>query len=382
VYWDAGYNGGYDRINKLANPQDFEGRWNHWAFTKNCATGEMKIFLNGVQWHVGVNLDNLMPDIQRFSIGGATGWSNFYNGSVDEFAVFNVALDEITIAEWMNRDLTSDHPFWNNLQVYYHFDENDGEQVLDASGHGHHAWMHGNADRVSYEGNELFRNTEISNVRPILQMKKGIYESHIAIQESSVQEILPPVSVVEFGSENYGVVPVSVSYGWNVQSSYTITAAGDTVNVVQVPLEYTLTNSDFSYWQRPFEIINRYELNRFITMYGIQLDLGTDGWTWVVDVTDWEPLLRDSVELEAGNWQELLDMKFVFIEGTPAREVKRVERLWDTNQGLSNFDNAVIAKTVVKEEGEESRGVLQQPTERKGGRCRALVLGYYAGMCR
>jgi len=362
VYWDAGYNGGYDRINKLANPQDFEGRWNHWAFTKNCATGEMKIFLNGVQWHVGVNLDNLMPDIQRFSIGGATGWSNFYNGSVDEFAVFNVALDEITIAEWMNRDLTSDHPFWNNLQVYYHFDENDGEQVLDASGHGHHAWMHGNADRVSYEGNELFRNTEISNVRPILQMKKGIYESHIAIQESSVQEILPPVSVVEFGSENYGVVPVSVSYGWNVQSSYTITAAGDTVNVVQVPLEYTLTNSDFSYWQRPFEIINRYELNRFITMYGIQLDLGTDGWTWVVDVTDWEPLLRDSVELEAGNWQELLDMKFVFIEGTPAREVKRVERLWDTNQGLSNFDNAVIAKTVVKEEGEESWKLLTTNT--------------------
>ncbi len=362
VYWDAGYSGDFDRINKLANTQDFEGRWNHWAFTKNCTTGEMKIFLNGVLWHTGVNLDNLMLDIQRFSIGGATGWSNFYNGSVDEFAVFNVALDESTIAQWMRRSLTSNHPFWSNLQVYYPFNENDGEQVLDASGNGHHAWMHGNADRISYRGDELYRNAQINNIRPLLQLKKGVYESHLEIQSVSVQEVLPPVSIVEFGAEDYSVVPVSVTYDWNFQSTYTITPDGDTVNIQLVPTGYTLNNSDFSYWQRPFEIINRYELNRFITMYGIQLDLGADGWTWVVDVTDWEPLLRDSVELEAGNWQELLDMKFLFIEGTPARDVKRVERLWDTNQGLSNFDNAVTAKMVGKEEGEESWKLLTTNT--------------------
>ena len=362
VYWDAGYSGGYDRINKLANAQDFEGRWNHWAFTKNCGTGEMKIFLNGVLWHTGLNLDNLMLDIQRFSIGGATGWSNFYNGSVDEFAVFNVSLDEATIASWMHRDITPEHPYWSNLQVYYPFDENDGEQILDASGNGHNAWIHGNADRISYRGDELYRNAQVGSIRPLLQLKKGVYQSQLVLQTNSVQEILPPVSIVEFGTDDYSVVPVSVSYDWNVQLSYTITADGDTVSVTQVPAEYTLNNSDFSYWQRPFEVINRYELNRFITMYGIQLDLGTDGWTWVVDVTDWEPLLRDSVELEAGNWQELLDMKFLFIEGTPARDVKRVERVWDTNQGLSNFDNAVTAKTIVKQEGEESWKLLTTNT--------------------
>lgn len=38
-------------------------------------------------------------------------------------------------------------------------------------------------------------------------------------------------------------------------------------------------------------------------MYGINLTLGTDGWTWIVDVTDLAPLLRDSVELEEGNWK-------------------------------------------------------------------------------
>jgi hypothetical protein len=362
VYWDAGYDGGYDRINKLASAGDFEGQWNHWAFTKNCTTGEMKIFLNGQLWHTGSNLDNFMLDIQRFSIGGATSWSNFYNGSIDEFAVFNVALDEATIADWMTKDLAPSHPFWTNLQVYYSFNEEDGEMVMDASGNGHHAWIHGNADRISYAAHERFRNAEIHSNRPIIRFMKGDYLSHIDTLQTSVQTTVPPVSIVEYGTQDYAPVPLSITYGWPVQQEYTITATGDTIDGIIVPVEYVLNNTDFEYWQRPFEVINRYELNRFITMYGIQLDLGADGWTWVVDVTDWEPLLRDSVELEAGNWQELLDMKFLFIEGTPARDVLRVERLWDTNQGLNNFDNAVTAKTITKGAGEESWKLLTTNT--------------------
>ena len=73
----------------------------------------------------------------------------------------------------------------------------------------------------------------------------------------------------------------------------------------------------------PFEVVDRYELYRYITPYGIGLDLDEDGWSWWYDVTDYMHLLRDSVQLEAGNWQELLDLKFHFIEGEPAREVLR-----------------------------------------------------------
>lgn len=71
----------------------------------------------------------------------------------------------------------------------------------------------------------------------------------------------------------------------------------------------------------------RYELARYITPYGIGLDLG-DGWQWVVDVTDYAPLLHDSVTIEAGNWQEQLDLKFVMIEGTPPRDVIDIQNLW------------------------------------------------------
>ena len=36
---------GYDRINKSVPVEDFEGKWSHWAFTKNTSTGEMSICL-------------------------------------------------------------------------------------------------------------------------------------------------------------------------------------------------------------------------------------------------------------------------------------------------------------------------------------------------
>ena len=362
VYWDAGNNGGYDRINKLAAEGDYEGRWNHWAFTKNCSTGSMKIYLNGVLWHSGSNLDNLMLDIQRFSIGGATGWSNFYNGSVDEFAVFNRELDATVIADWMKRDITTDHPNWADLQVYYSFNETDGEQVLDGSGHNHHAWVHGNAARVLHRGGELFRNAEVSATRPVLRLTSGEFVTHQEVQTVTVNEAIPPVSVVTFEVDDYVPVVSQVDYAWIAGETYVIGSTGDTISVVPVAPEYTLNNEVFDYWQTPFEIVNRYELNRFITPYGIQLDLGSDGWTWVVDVTDWAPLLRDSVELESGNWQELLDMKFVFIEGNPARDVLRVERVWDTNQGLSNFDNVVQTKTISKNPGEAMWKLLSTTT--------------------
>jgi hypothetical protein len=353
VYWDAGNDGaGYDRIDKLAQTTNYEGKWNHWCFTKNTSTGSMKIYLNGVLWHSGSNFDNSLEGIERFSIGGATTWSNFYRGSVDEFAVFNTELDASTIQQWMAKDLDESHIAWTNLQAYYQFNEPNQEVVLDASSYGRHAWMHGNANRILYKGDELWRNGSADFFRPQIRLTTGDFVTHDEVSVGNWIEEIPPVSIVDFIALDYQIVPLSVTYAWEEQNSYTIDVNGDTLNEILVPAEYTLNNEEFSYWQQPFEVVNRYELNRFITMYGIQLSLGTDGWTWVTDVTDWAPLLRDSVELESGNWQELLDLKFVFIEGTPAREVKRVERLWDSNLGLSTFDDIVVDKTIGKQEGE------------------------------
>jgi hypothetical protein len=71
----------------------------------------------------------------------------------------------------------------------------------------------------------------------------------------------------------------------------------------------------------------RFEIARYITPYGNGLDLGS-GFLWLFDVSDYRPLLTDSIRITAGNWQELLDLKFAFIEGIPARDVLKIDNLW------------------------------------------------------
>lgn len=362
VYWDCGYNGGYDRINKLAAIPNFEGRWNHWVFTKDATAGVMQIYLNGVLWHTGSNLDNLISDVQRFTIGGACGWVNYYHGSIDEFAIFNSVLSASDIQQLMARDIDATHPQWSHLQVYYPFNEQDGEQILDASGNNRNAWMLGNAAHVDYQPEEQWRNVSLGQMRPAIQLPSGVYTMHTDTIQVQEMQLVPPVSIAEYTIVDYRPQLTEVTYAWQEQMTYVFDAQGIVVDSLWVPADTTLLNDTLTYWNRPFEVVDRYELNRFITMYGIQLTLGTDGWTWVVDVTDWAPLLRDSVELEAGNWQELLDMKFVFIEGPAPRDVKRVERVWDTNQSLSNFDQAVTTRTIQKLPGEEGWKLLTTNT--------------------
>ncbi len=80
----------------------------------------------------------------------------------------------------------------------------------------------------------------------------------------------------------------------------------------------------------------RYEIMRYISPYGNGLSLGT-GFTWTVDVTDFAPLLHDSVYIDAymrNPWdpnvmQEDLELTFDFITGTPPRDVISIQPLWN-----------------------------------------------------
>lgn len=97
---------------------------------------------------------------------------------------------------------------------------------------------------------------------------------------------------------------------------------------------------DYSTWIRVWDDAeNHWEIGRFITPYGINLSLGPDGFTWVFDVTDYAPILHDVKRVTAGNSQELLDMKFVFIKGTPPRDPLSVTRLW--TPGSPSYDRIV-----------------------------------------
>ncbi|MFV0540767.1 MAG: peptide-N-glycosidase F-related protein [Aestuariibaculum sp.] len=71
-----------------------------------------------------------------------------------------------------------------------------------------------------------------------------------------------------------------------------------------------------------------YQINSYITPYGKGLNLTENGWEYVWDVTDYAPILTEKKQITHGNSQELHDLKFVFISGTPTRDVLKIENIW------------------------------------------------------
>lgn len=109
VYWDAGNNGSaWDRISKTADPSDYEGKWTHWAFTKNASSGSMKIYLNGMLWHSVTGKTMAIPISPSPQIGP-------YYGKLDELKISGIERSAEEISEefrlgrdhYLNRTISS-----------------------------------------------------------------------------------------------------------------------------------------------------------------------------------------------------------------------------------------------------------------------------------
>ena len=69
----------------------------------------------------------------------------------------------------------------------------------------------------------------------------------------------------------------------------------------------------------------------FVTPYGLGLDLGPKGKTWTFDMTDFLPIFKGQKRMtmeRGGQWMEDMDIKFLFILGTPPRDVIGFNQIW------------------------------------------------------
>ena len=363
IYWDAGFSdGGYDRIDKQSNESEFEATWSHWAFTKNAQTEQMKIFRNGLVWHEGVDKDNSFGVISKMFLGSAYNDNYSYRGGVEDFRIWSVELSEEVISEWMYRTDITEHPYAQSLMAVYDFDGDNGTAEQQGLGSPFGGYYFGDAGRVTSRASELFLNPSVpsGDLRAAFQFTQGEdvdFESETEFVVSSYLQEKPPVSISTWAVNGNDVDWVDLQYGWpHDQLMITYNELGDTISTYPIngeSVEFSNSNSELNYFGLPFDVVDRYELGRYITPYGINLSLGPDGWTWIYDVTDYLHLLRDSVELECGNWQELLDLKFAFIGGTPPRDVKRVEAFWNGTYNLNNWNESVSEHSFTPDEGEE-----------------------------
>lgn len=95
VYWDAGNSGGtvYDRVDQLAEEWQIKGKWNHWVFTKNASSGEMKIYCNGSLWHTGTDKFRTMAGISNATISSSLG----FDGMIDDVRIYSMELAAATV---------------------------------------------------------------------------------------------------------------------------------------------------------------------------------------------------------------------------------------------------------------------------------------------
>ncbi len=344
VYWDCGNVGGnYDRINKVAPPAAFAGTWSHWAFTKNAATGSMKIFLNGEEWHSG-NGNTRPIDLQSFKIGASSILTNNYYGEVDEFQIWNKALDAETIQEYLYKSIDAGHPFYENLQAYYRLDEATGFTATDASQNGLDAPMSGGPARTSLRGKDLFKGFAGVNLRANAVFAQTVYtfanNNEILVQDSllNAQHV-----ITEFATEGTDLIEVGQTFVYPSGEMSIIDESGAVVGTVTEPSEATINIGTLDYFlKRPAEI----ELLSLVTPYGIGLSLGAEGKSFIFDVTDYAPVLQGErfIEMKFGATQEEHDIKFLFITGTPPREVISLQNVWPFARGWYEpiQDNAIF----------------------------------------
>ena len=94
----------------------------------------------------------------------------------------------------------------------------------------------------------------------------------------------------------------------------------------------------------PFEVKEKFEIGRLITPYGNWFAPGRE-FEWLIDVTDYAYLLRDTAEIEAfyDGWSAgaLFSLDFELVEGIPAKDVFRVENLYAGGFPYGNADNSI-----------------------------------------
>ncbi|UOK43892.1 MULTISPECIES: T9SS type A sorting domain-containing protein [Flavobacterium] len=345
IYFDCGNtSNSYDRINKAYGTSNvIKDIWNHWTFTKNATTGTMNIYLNGTLWHTGTSKTKVIS-ILNFAIGGN------YVGNLKELSVWNKELSAATILSWKNKAIDNTHPDYANLIAYYKLNEETGQTINDSKN-----GVVSQGTNLSWDferGDQLATTFAESSVLPNITFYRGIYSqtvTDVVVRYSHPRNsrVVKKYSI----TSNEGVVPLrndvintdSTTFLFDTTAENVYNGdTGSLITTLPVTPEGTITIVDLDYYKR-YPFYN--EIMSFVSPYGKGLDFGPNGKTWYFDMSDYVQLLKGNKRLVAngGVLQEEMDLEFLFIVGTPPRNVVQYDQVW---QGQYRMGNVSIANII------------------------------------
>ncbi len=302
--------------------------WSHLAVTMKDSTGF--VYVNG-EFITSRFLKKPENIVRESSFIGKSNWSNngYADVLMDEFRILSSTKSQEEVQMEMYNSVENPEQE-DNLVLYYDFNEGTGDVFFDKSANQLNGTGWGQPDRLKIRGKDLFLDLAQDNLRPCIRFERLESNNPIQHQEFVLDSLLSsPTHLVVYNQDDEITVADDTISVW-VAGYRPVYEGCELVDSVNVGYDDQLIKEDYVYYGEPFEIKDRFEIARFITPYGIGMDLGEQGFTWVYDVTDFAQLLKGDVDLSAGNQQELIDLKFALIEGTPPRDVVKLDTIWGT----------------------------------------------------
>jgi hypothetical protein len=328
-----------------------DGEWHHIACVLDGDNlGDIVFYIDGVL-DTNSAIGNTPINTADGKVRISRGLNNrYFDASIDDIRIWDTNLSAETINEWKNLKVTDAHPNYNNLQLYFEFN-GEGDKIVDSSPFGRDATLFG--ERYSYTGvggAELYRDFVLSSERPTLTFYQGNYNTEITripvdrpiaknprhlVQTRTIEETDPQFAIDD------RIVSSEPREYWAPNQRIFDEETGDFLTQIALTPEGEFVITDLDYTRR-FPFYN--ELMSFVTPYGINLDLGEEGVSWVFDMSDYASILQGDKRLLitlGGQNQEEMDLEFQFIVGTPPRDVVQYEQIW---QGTNRIGIAQISQ--------------------------------------
>ncbi len=316
-----------------------DGNWHHvtMRFQGNNVNA-VQFFVDGIQETISASTAITLNTGSAYKVRISRGVNNrYWDGEIDEVRIWNAFLSPTTIADWKTRKVTAAHPDFANLKAYYPLNQTSGSAVNDASANGNNMTTYTNFNWDYNRGEKLFKDFVETTLRPNMIFVQGSYNLTITPTNVNDTVLNTPYPVTTYsinaqsGTVNSdNIVASSPLNLWEATYNYLYDYSGVLVDSFPVTAQGTINITQLDYYQRwPM----KFEIMSFVTPYGINLDLGPTGKTWTFDMTDYTPILKGSKRMtmeRGGQRQEDMDIQFLFIVGTPQRNVLDIREIWRT----------------------------------------------------
>lgn len=346
-----------------------DGEWHHIAISlSGLSLTNTKFYVDGAPINSLIIQNTAINTSAYNDVEISRGdWNNYFNGEMDDIRIWSTDVSAENIAKYFNTRVDTNHPNYSDLELNYTFDSSLST-VEDLSPNGNDGEFKGGAVYGNqWTGNHYFDFISSSTI-PDITLHQADYDLTInaVIKQDSIGKT-PYVAV-----ENY--VDAATGFDSDISSNYlsyypskNSYHQNGTVTHTESADVFTLSNSTLNYYKRvPSEL----ELLSLVTPYGIGLNLGQEGVAWYFDVTDFYPVLKGSKGLRmtgGGEWQEDIDIQFLFVHGTPTREVLDFRQIWKV--GHTPFANILSNK-------EYEQRTIKLPSATANAKIRSAITGH------